>query len=74
MGKTGNNYEGDEKVNLGKLQAHRMQFDSLRMIEDENIVGFFLRVDESVKNMKGLGKNIGESTVVQKVLRYLPST
>ena len=40
------NYEGDKKVNLAKLQAHIMQFESLRMSEDENIAGFFLRVDE----------------------------
>jgi hypothetical protein len=32
-----NNYEGDEKVKLAKLQAYRMQFESLRMSEDENV-------------------------------------
>ena len=48
-----NNYEGDEKVKLAKLQAHIMQFESLRMSEDENITGFFLIVDETVNTMKG---------------------
>jgi uncharacterized lipoprotein YehR (DUF1307 family) len=53
-----NNYEGDEKVKLAKLQAHIMQFESLRMSEDENIAGFFLRVDETVNTMKGLGEKL----------------
>jgi hypothetical protein len=68
-----NNYEGDEKVKLAKLQAHRMQFEILRMSEDENIAGFFLRVDETVNTMKGIGEEIKEAMVVQKVLRSLPS-
>jgi hypothetical protein len=68
-----NNYEGDEKVKLAKLQAHIMQFEILRMSEDENIAGFFLRVDETVNTMKGLGEKIEEAIVVQKVLRSLPS-
>jgi hypothetical protein len=68
-----NNYEGDAKVKLAKLQAHKIQFESLRMSEDENITSFFLRVDEVVNTMKGLGENIDEVVVVQKVLRSLPS-
>jgi len=50
-----NNYEGDKKVKLAKLQAHRMQFEILRMSEDENIAGFFLIVDETINTMKGIG-------------------
>jgi hypothetical protein len=67
------NYEGDKKVNLDKLQAHKMQFEILRMSEDENIAGFFLRVDETVNIIKVLGEKIEEAMVVQKVLRSLPS-
>jgi hypothetical protein len=50
-----NNYEGYKKVKLAKLQSHRMQLESLRMSEDENIAGLFLRVDENENTMKGLG-------------------
>jgi hypothetical protein len=35
--------------------------------------GLFLRVDETVNTMKGLGEKIEEAIVVQKVLRSLPS-
>lgn len=46
-----------------------MQFESLRMKEDENITSFFLCVDEIVNIIKGLD----EAIVVQKVFRSLPS-
>jgi hypothetical protein len=66
-------YEGDEKVKLDKIQAHIIQFKSLRMSEDENVAGFFLRVDDIVNTMKGLGEEIKEDMIVQKILIYLPS-
>jgi hypothetical protein len=53
-----NNYEGDEEVKLAKLQAHRMQFEILRMSEDENITSFFIRLDEIVNTMKDIGEEI----------------
>jgi hypothetical protein len=59
-----NNYEGDEKIKLTKLQAYRMQFESLRMSEDENVAGFFLIVDETLNTMKGLGENIEKAIIV----------
>jgi hypothetical protein len=42
------------------------------MKEDENIVAYFLRVDETVNEIIGLGEEIKESVIVQKVLRSLP--
>jgi len=60
-------------VKLAKHHAHRMKFEILIMSDDENILGFFLRVYETIYTMKGLGENIKESIVVQKVLRSLPS-
>jgi hypothetical protein len=65
------NYEGDEKVTSAKLQSHIIQFENLRMSEDENMAGFFLRVDETINTMKGLGEKIEEAMVVHKVLRSL---
>jgi hypothetical protein len=38
------------------------------MMEDENIAAFFLRVDETVNAILGLGEEIEESVTVQKVL------
>ena len=48
----GNIHEGDTKVNMAKLQAHRTQFENLKMNEDEDIAAFFLRVSEVVKKLK----------------------
>jgi hypothetical protein len=42
------------------------------MKEDEDIATYFLRVDETVNAIIGLGEEIKESLIVQKVLRYLP--
>ena len=42
------------------------------MKEEENIVAYFLRVDETVNIIRGLGEKIEESIIVQKILRSLP--
>jgi hypothetical protein len=42
------------------------------MKEDENIATYFLRVDEIVNVIIGLGEEVDESIIVQKVLRSLP--
>jgi hypothetical protein len=43
------------------------------MKEDEDIVAYFLRVDETVNAIIGLGEEIEEEyVIVQKVLRSLP--
>jgi hypothetical protein len=65
-------YEGNEKVKDAKLQTHRLRYEQLRMNEDENISKFFLRVDEMVNAMRGLGETIDDSLLVQKILRSLP--
>jgi hypothetical protein len=42
------------------------------MKKNENIASYFLRVDETVNAIMGLGEEIKESVIVQKVLRSLP--
>jgi hypothetical protein len=42
------------------------------MKEDEDIATYFLRVDEIVNAIKGLGEEVEESMIVQKILRSLP--
>jgi hypothetical protein len=42
------------------------------MKEDEDIVAYFLRVDEKVNAIIGLGEEIEEFVIVQKILRSLP--
>jgi len=42
------------------------------MNEEEDIVGFSLRVDEVMNTIGGFSENINESLIVQKTLRSLP--
>jgi hypothetical protein len=65
-------YKGDKKVKEVELQIFRAKFEQLKMNEDENIVTYFLRVDEIVNNIKGLGDEIKEYFIVKKELRSLP--
>ena len=64
-------YEGDEKVKQVKLQLHRAKFENMKMKESENIAAYLLRVDEVVNSITGLGEEVNESIIVQKVLRSL---
>jgi hypothetical protein len=67
-----NIYEGDTKFKATKLQTYRGQFQQLKMKEDEDIAAYFLRVDETVNAIIGLGEEIEESVIGQKILRSLP--
>ena len=55
-----NIYEGDDKIKGAKLQTYRAQFENLKMKEEENIAAYFLRVDEIVNIIKGLGEKVDE--------------
>jgi hypothetical protein len=61
-----NIYEGDAKVKGAKLQTYRGKFEQLKMKEDEDIATYFLRVDEIVNSIKGLGEEIKESSSCSK--------
>jgi hypothetical protein len=65
-------YEGNEKVKDPKIQTYRLQFEQLKMNEDETVNKFFLRVEELVNSMKGLGEKIEDVLLVQKILISLP--
>jgi hypothetical protein len=53
-----NIYEGDSKVNAGNILTYRGQFKQTKMKEDENIASYFLRVEEIVNVIIGLGEEI----------------
>ena len=46
--------------------------ENLKMKEQENIVEYLLRVDEIVNSIRGIGGEIKEKEVVDKVLRTHP--
>ena len=49
-------YEGDEQVKREKLKTLRIQYENLRMHNDESVANYFLRIDEIVNCMKNLGE------------------
>ena len=65
-------YEVYAKVKASKLQTYRGQFEQLKMKEDENIATYFLRVDETMNVIRGLGEEVDESIIFQKILICLP--
>jgi hypothetical protein len=65
-------YEGNEKVKDAKLQTYKLQFEQLKMKEDETIGEYFLRIEEQVNAMIGFGEKIEDVALVQKILGYLP--
>ena len=66
-----NSYEGNEKVRDAKLQTYRLKFEQLKMNEDETTSKYFLRIEELVNAMKGLGEKFDDVFLVQKILRSL---
>jgi hypothetical protein len=69
LDKLKNIYEGDDKFNKENLQTHRRYFESLKMKDEENVAAYLLLVDEIVKTIRGLGENVKQPMIVQKVLR-----
>eukprot|EP00253_Pinus_taeda_P032890 PITA_32890 len=66
-------YEGDDQVKRKKIQSLRIQYETLRMQNDESVANYFLHIDDIVNRMKNLGEEIKEVTLVEKVLRSLSS-
>eukprot|EP00253_Pinus_taeda_P021714 PITA_21714 len=64
-------YEGDEQVKRAKLQTLRIQYENIRMYNDESVANYSLRIDEIINCMKNLGEEIKEAVVVENVLRSL---
>jgi hypothetical protein len=64
-------YEGDAKVKSAKLQTLRIQYENLKMNNEESIANFFLRLDDIVNHMRNLGETITESTLVEIFFRSL---
>ena len=63
-----NVYHGDDKVRKENVQTHKTVFEGIWMKEDESIAAYFLRVDEVVHVLKGLGETTEDKTIVQKIL------
>jgi hypothetical protein len=67
-----NIYEGDSKVEGAKLQTLRSKFKQLNMKEDEDIEAYFIQFNEVMNGIIGLGDEMKENVVVQKLIISLP--
>ena len=65
-------YAGDSKVKKAKLQSFKVQYESLKMRDEETISKNFERIESIVNIAKGLGAEIPDSELVEKVLITLP--
>eukprot|EP00253_Pinus_taeda_P034179 PITA_34179 len=72
-GKLENIYASDSQLKESKLQIFRVKFEQLRMKEDEDIVAYFQHVDETTNKLEGLGELVNTKTIVQMILRTLPT-
>jgi len=66
-------YEGDTKVKSAKIQTLRIQYENIRMHNEESIASFFLRLDDVVNCVRNLGETITDTTLVEFFLRSLTS-
>ena len=64
-------YAGDSKVKSSKPQTFRAQFEGLKMKDKENISEYFERVDNIVNAIRGLGVEVPNNEIVEKILRAL---
>jgi hypothetical protein len=65
-------YAGDSKVKRAKLQTFKVQYEGLKMKDEENISEYFERVDNIVNAIRGLGVEVSDNELVEKILRTLP--
>jgi hypothetical protein len=65
-------YAGDYKVKRAKFQTLKVQYEGLKMKDEENISEYFERVDNIVNTIRGLGVEVSDNDIVEKILRTLP--
>jgi hypothetical protein len=65
-------YAGDSKVKRAKLHTLKVQYEGLKMKDEENISEYFERVDNIVNAIRGLGVEVSDNELVEKILRTLP--
>ena len=51
-----NIYAGDSEVKMEKIQSLKVQYESLKMKDEENISKYFKRIDNLVNTINGLGE------------------
>ncbi|GKV51031.1 hypothetical protein SLEP1_g57708 [Rubroshorea leprosula] len=65
-------FYGDDKVTIVKLQTLRKEFENLCMKGSESVQDFISRVSVIINQLKTYGDQVDDRKVVEKVLRCLP--
>ena len=63
---------GDDRVKKTSAQNLRRQFDSATFKEEESIEDYALRLNNMASTLTTLGDKVGESQVVEKLIRSVP--
>jgi uncharacterized coiled-coil DUF342 family protein len=65
-------YEGTKIVKSAKLQMLNSKFEEIKVLEDETLNEFYIRISDLRKLMVSLGKNFSDVKPIKKILRSLP--
>lgn len=66
-------HEVTSKVHMSRLQLLTTKFENLRMVEDESIYDFNIRLHDIANNSFSMVEKISEENMVRKILRSLPN-
>ncbi|KAK3035077.1 hypothetical protein RJ639_032579 [Escallonia herrerae] len=67
-----NEFQGDHKVRVIKLQSLRKDLENMKMKEDESLKDYSSRFLELINQMKTHGEDISDRRIVEKTLISLP--
>ena len=67
-------YEGTKKVKDTKLQMLTIQFEELKMSDDESFNSFYSKLNKVVIGKFNLSEKTEDSKIVRKILRSLPES
>ncbi|XP_076902167.1 uncharacterized protein LOC143556814 [Bidens hawaiensis] len=66
-----NEYQGDDKVRMVRLQGLRREFETIQMKDGEVVSDFLSKVMKLVNQQRAYGEDVADQKVVEKVLRSL---
>jgi hypothetical protein len=62
-------YATDTKVKRAKLQTLKVQYEGLKMKDEENIFEYFERVDNIINSIRRLGVEVSDNELVEKITK-----
>lgn len=65
--------QGADRMKKVRVQTLKTEFESLRMVDSEQIDDFYVKLNGLVSTIRALGEEMNESSVVKKLLRAVPS-